>query len=99
MSILGEMRDQLREAREREPVRQEESISSFLISLGDDMRRISTEQLPHVKFQLMQVVHQAIYAPTTMPVSPFPTTYPSSNVSLFPLSSTTETHTHDPHNL
>ncbi|XP_072281176.1 uncharacterized protein [Pyxicephalus adspersus] len=97
MSVLGEMRDQLREAREREPARQEESISSFLISLGDDMRRISPERLPHVKFQLMQVVHQAIYTPATMPVSPFSTMYPSSNSSPFPPSSLpTDTHTqHD----
>lgn len=100
MSVLGEMRDQLREAREREPARQEESISSFLISLGDDMRRITPERLPHVKFQLMQVVHQAIYAPTTMPVSSFTTTYPSSNSSSFPPSLlTTETHTHDSYTL
>lgn len=96
MSVLGEMRDQLREAREREPARQEESISSFLISLGDDMRRISPERLPHVKFQLMQVVHQAIYTPSAMPLSPFPTTYHSSNSSSFLSSSlTTDMHIHD----
>ncbi|XP_077349328.1 uncharacterized protein LOC143997540 isoform X1 [Lithobates pipiens] len=90
MSVLGEMRDQLREAREREPARQEESISSFLISLGDDMRRITPERLPHVKFQLMQVVHQAIYAPTTIP---FTSTCPSN--SFPPSLLNTETHTHD----
>ncbi|KAM5171153.1 uncharacterized protein ACMZJ9_003903 [Mantella aurantiaca] len=58
MTMLGELREQLRKSRQRKELGKEDNITGFLRSLEYDIRQIPQQKISALKNDIMQVVQR-----------------------------------------